>query len=67
VSLIGFDDLAGALYTVPPLSTVHHPVYELGQIAASAMLQLLAGEVPTARLPAPRFIARESTRALHGR
>jgi LacI family transcriptional regulator len=62
VSLVGFDDLAGALYTVPPLSTVHHPVYELGQIAASAMLQLLAGEVPTARLPAPRFIARESSR-----
>jgi LacI family transcriptional regulator len=67
VSLVGFDDLAGALYTVPPLSTVHHPVYELGQIAASAMLQLLAGEAPTARLPAPRFIARESTRALQGR
>jgi LacI family transcriptional regulator len=67
VSLVGFDDLAGALYTVPPLSTVHHPVYELGQIAASAMLQLLAGEVPTAKLPAPRFIARESTRALQGR
>jgi LacI family transcriptional regulator len=62
VSLVGFDDLAGALYTVPPLSTVHHPVYELGQIAASAMLQLLAGEAPTARLPAPRFIARESSR-----
>jgi LacI family transcriptional regulator len=62
VSLVGFDDLAGALYTVPPLSTVHHPVHELGQIAAQAMLQLLAGEAPTARLPAPRFIARESSR-----
>jgi LacI family transcriptional regulator len=64
VSLVGFDDLAGALYTVPPLSTVHHPVYELGQIAASAMLQLLAGEAPTAKLPAPRFIVRESSREI---
>ena len=64
VSLVGFDDLAGALYTVPPLSTVHHPVYELGQIAAAAMLQLLAGEAPTAKLPPPRFISRESSREL---
>jgi len=62
ISLVGFDDLAGATYTVPPLSTVHHPVYELGQLAAQAMLQMLGGEKPTAELPAPRFIARESSR-----
>ena len=67
VSLVGFDDLAGALYTAPPLSTVHHPVYEMGQIAAASMLQLLAGEMPTVKLPAPRFIARESSRELRAR
>jgi LacI family transcriptional regulator len=67
VSLVGFDDLAGALYAVPPLSTVHHPVHELGQIAAQAMLQLLAGEEPTAKLPAPRFIARDSSREWRAR
>ena len=64
VSLVGFDDLVGALFALPPLSTVHHPVYELGQIAAAAMLELLAGKVPSAKLPAPRFIARESSREL---
>ncbi|MFY7976167.1 MAG: LacI family DNA-binding transcriptional regulator [Rubrivivax sp.] len=64
VSLVGFDDVASAVYSIPPLSTVHHPVNELGQSAAIAMLQLLAGEVPTAALPAPRFIVRESSRAL---
>ncbi len=64
VSLVGFDDVAGAVYSIPPLSTVHHPVYELGQLAAQAMLQLLAGEVPQVKLPPPRFIARESSRAL---
>ena len=62
VSLVGFDDLASTTYTVPPLSTVHHPVYELGQLAATAILQLLAGDPPTAVLPGPRFIQRESTR-----
>ena len=64
VSLVGFDDVAGALFSIPPLSTVHHPVVELGQIAARAMLALLAGETPALALPAPRFIVRESTRAL---
>jgi LacI family transcriptional regulator len=28
VSLVGFDDVAGALYMVPPLTTVHHPIHE---------------------------------------
>ncbi len=64
VSLVGFDDLAAALYAIPPLTTVHHPVYELGQLAAGAMLQLLAGKPPTQDLPVPRLVVRESTREL---
>lgn len=64
VSLVGFDDVDGARFSIPPLSTVHHPVVELGQIAARAMLQLLAGEAPEVELPAPRFIVRESTRSM---
>jgi LacI family transcriptional regulator len=64
VSLVGFDDLASALYAIPPLSTVHQPGYELGQIAAGAMLQLLAGARPVAAVPAPRFMARESSRRI---
>lgn len=61
VSLVGFDDIAGAVYATPPMSTVHHPVHELGKLAAKAMLLLLAGEQPTLALPAPQLIAREST------
>lgn len=64
VSLVGFDDLATSVYALPPLTTVHHPVTELGQLAAEAMLQMLAGEQPTVRLPAPRLIVRESSRHL---
>ena len=63
VSLVGFDDLPTAMYAIPPLSTVHQPVYEVGRLAATAMLQLLAGEAVTVAMPAPRFIARESSRA----
>lgn len=66
VSLVGFDDQPGSMFSLPPLSTVHHPIYELGQIAAGAMLQLLAGETPRQELPAPRFIERESTSRSRG-
>ena len=64
VSLVGFDDLAESVYSIPPLSTVHQPGYELGRLAAGAMLQLLAGARPTIELPAPRLVVRESTRRL---
>jgi LacI family transcriptional regulator len=63
VSLVGFDDLASAMYTIPPLTTVHQPVYELGRLAATAMLELLGGNKPTAEMPAPRLIVRQSTQA----
>jgi LacI family transcriptional regulator len=63
VSLVGFDDVAGSLYMVPPLTTVHNPIQEIGQLAARAMLGLLAGERPAIEVPAPRLIVRESTRA----
>ena len=62
VSLVGFDDLAGAAYALPPLTTIHQAAHELGRLAAVALLQLLAGQVPSASLPEPRLIARGSTR-----
>ncbi len=64
VSLVGFDDLPSAMYAIPPLSTVHQPAYELGRLAATALLQLLGGNAPDAAIPAPRLIARESSRRI---
>jgi LacI family transcriptional regulator len=61
VSLVGFDDLASAQYSIPPLTTVHQPVMDLGHAAAAAMLALLGGERPPLALPAPRLVVREST------
>jgi LacI family transcriptional regulator len=66
VSLVGFDDLTTSVYTVPPLSTVHQPGYELGRLAAAAALQLLSGTKPEVSMPAPRLITRESSRRLRG-
>lgn len=65
VSLVGFDDLLTSLHVIPPLTTVHQPAYELGRLAATAMLQLLAGIKPSLELPAPRLIERESSARVH--
>ncbi|MGY0195964.1 LacI family DNA-binding transcriptional regulator [Leptothrix sp. BB-4] len=66
ISLIGYDNLAVAQFATPPLTTVHHAGYELGQTAAQAMLSLLSGVKPTQQLAPPRLIVRESTRSLKG-
>lgn len=63
VSLVGFDDIAGSIYAVPPLTTVHNPIQEIGGLAARAMLALLAGERAQVDVPPPRLMVRESTQA----
>ncbi|MDE2456399.1 MAG: LacI family DNA-binding transcriptional regulator [Burkholderiales bacterium] len=62
VSLVGFDDVPSASYTIPPLTTVHQPIYEVGRIAAAAMLEMLRGLKTRLQLPAPQLVVRESTR-----
>jgi LacI family transcriptional regulator len=64
VSLVGFDDLSGAQYTIPPLTTVRQPVYELGRLSAQLVLALLRGESPAVEPPPPQLVVRESTRRL---
>jgi LacI family transcriptional regulator len=64
VSLVGFDDVAPARFSIPPLTTVRQSVYETGAIAARNMLALLRGEAPQDELPPPTMTPRESTRRL---
>jgi LacI family transcriptional regulator len=66
VSVVGFDDLPTSQYASPPMTSVQQSAYELGRLAASAMLQLLVKTKPTLEAPAPRLIARESSRSLLG-
>lgn len=62
-SLVGFDDVAGSVFFIPPLTTVHNPIQEIGQLAALAMLGMLSGEQPRSDVPPPRLVVRESTAA----
>ena len=64
VSIIGFDDVAPARFSIPPLTSVQLSVYEAGEAAARGMLNLLRGQAPSGQLPEPRLAVRESTRRM---
>lgn len=66
ISLVGFDDLAGASHSIPPLTTIHQAAHELGRLAATSLLHMLAGKTPKEALPEPRLIVRGSTHSLSG-
>ncbi|QXD16315.1 LacI family transcriptional regulator [Rhodocaloribacter litoris] len=44
VAIVGFDDLPTARFTIPPLTTVHQPVYEKGEQAANVIIDLIEGQ-----------------------
>ena len=47
VCVIGFDDVMLSSYYNPPLTTVHSPVTELGNVSASELFRLMEGEDTT--------------------
>jgi PAS domain S-box-containing protein len=60
VIVTGFDDTLDALFAVPPLTTVHQPLFYLARQATGQLLSLLEGRRVSARtiLPArPEFRA----------
>jgi LacI family transcriptional regulator len=45
ISVMGCDDLRSAEFCDPPLTTVHTPLYEVGQRACQRLLELVEGKV----------------------
>lgn len=64
VSVIGFDDIRGASFSLPPLTTIRQPMYEIGQVAAGGIMAWVVGESPAMEVPLPAIVVRESTRRL---
>ncbi len=44
MSIVGFDDVPMAACTSPPLTTVRQPLAEMGRVATTMLVRLLAGE-----------------------
>jgi LacI family transcriptional regulator len=66
ISVIGFDDIALASFTIPPLTTVAQPSYEMGMLAAEVLLQRLQdpNSSPRRERLSPSLVIRNSCQAL---
>jgi DNA-binding LacI/PurR family transcriptional regulator len=63
LSVVGFDDVAEAAASVPPLTTVSQSLFEQGGLAAQAVLDQLAGRQPKPRPIRSEVVVRGSTTA----
>ena len=65
VSIVGFDNIAIAAYTVPPLTTVSQAGLEMGRTAASLLLDMIesdrTGDEVDDVVLAPTLVVRDST------
>jgi LacI family transcriptional regulator len=66
ISVVGFDDIQGAAYSNPSLTTVRQPLAEMGRIAAKALLERIEGKTdgPVEIAIEPTLVVRQSTAAV---
>ncbi|MEU4685606.1 LacI family DNA-binding transcriptional regulator [Streptomyces xinghaiensis] len=60
VAVVGFDDLAPARASDPPLTTVHQPIQALGREMARMVAALVNGQAPTPLILPTRLVLRAS-------
>jgi len=63
ISVMGFDDIPGAAFYTPSLTTVRQPLDRMGEVAAQSLLERIEGnkEYPTEIAIEPELVVREST------
>ena len=63
VSVVGFDDIQGAAFHNPSLTTIRQPLVQMGSTAADILLKRIRGqqEFPDSIAIEPTLISREST------
>jgi DNA-binding LacI/PurR family transcriptional regulator len=63
VSVVGFDDIQGAAYHNPSLTTIRQPLNQMGVVAARTLLQRIRGQAvfPDTMPIMPELVIREST------
>ena len=58
VGIVGFNDIATARHTAPPLTTVSQPINSLGREMARMLLDLMAGNDPSPLILPTRLVIR---------
>ncbi len=68
VSVMGFDDIPGAAFYTPALTTVRQPLGRMGEVAAQSLLERIEGEkeYPSEIAIEPELVIRESTARASG-
>ena len=63
ISVMGFDDIPGAAFHMPSLTTVRQPLNRMGQVAAQSLLERIDGleDYPSEIAIEPELVVREST------
>ncbi len=69
LSVVGFDDIDMARYTIPPLTTIRQGGVEMGRAAVDLLIRMVENEVDRDELEdvvfEPTLIVRESTAPPH--
>jgi LacI family transcriptional regulator len=63
ISVVGFDDIQGAAFHNPSLTTIRQPLHQMGTVAARTLLQRIRGQAtfPDVISIQPELVIREST------
>jgi DNA-binding LacI/PurR family transcriptional regulator len=63
ISVMGFDDIPGAAFNTPSLTTVRQPLSRMGQVAAQSLVERIEGkqDYPLEIAIEPELVVREST------
>jgi LacI family transcriptional regulator len=62
VSVMGFDDIPGAMFHTPSLTTVRQPLNRMGEVAAQTLLERIEGKTDDSEIAIePELVVREST------
>jgi len=61
LSVVGFDDIDMAAYSIPPLTTVRQPRFDLGRWAMQMMFELLDGQQPENQVLPCELVIRNTT------
>src|SRR6266446_3720184 len=61
IAVIGFDDIPQASFSIPGLTTVHQPLYEIGKQSCDRLIELIHGKVERVQEVIPIYlVVRES-------
>ncbi len=65
IAVTGFDDIPWATHTHPPLTTVHQPIYEIGTMVSTMLIQQINGEPFDKQvILQPKLVIRQSSNVL---